>query len=220
MTALPNLYSDPNDVDQRLEAMNLTVSNLLTAAKKGLAAWADCTPNHPPTYPGTAFWAETTRALREGLFAAGWTRKNESNLPLVVNENETLAIAVSSGNEETGRKDGTPGTRSAKGPRTAAAVRVNQQQQAFDFMDPEAVIESLKTAGRATWLFLTYRDLSAQELRCELSRPISMTEDGHVDQWGERILLEPIPFGDLSLSGYPESIEQSPEIVVHIEKLA
>src|SRR5262245_46918568 len=115
MTLTSPVYSKPHDVDQQLELLGLTVEQLLTAAKKGLAAWAECTPNHPPTYPGTAFWAETTRSLREELFASGWIRKNPSNLPLVVNAEGTVALSVSSGDENTGIAGETPGTRSGKG---------------------------------------------------------------------------------------------------------
>ena len=46
----------------------------------------------------------------------------------------------------------------------------------------------------ATWLLLTYRDTSAREVRCELSRPVNIGIDGRVDGWAERIILGSIPF--------------------------
>ena len=37
------------------------------------------------------------------------------------------------------------------------------------------------------------------EVRCELSLPFSIAEDGHIDAWRERILLGSIPLdGDLA----------------------
>jgi hypothetical protein len=115
-------------------------------------------------------------------------------LPLVLNESRTIAISVSTGTEGTGLRDGNPCTSSAKGPKTAGVVQVNQLQE---FLFPEMALpskESLSATGRATWILLMHRDRDAQEVRCELSRPISMTDDGHVDGWAERIILNPTPF--------------------------
>jgi hypothetical protein len=219
MVSIPLVYSQSRDVDQRLADLGLEAVVLNTAALQGLAGWASCTLNHPPTYPGTVAWAETTRALREGLFARGWMRKNEANLPLVVNAAGTMAIAIASGDSETGNEDGFPCTRSTRGPKTAEAVRINRQQQSFDFMDPIPVIESINTPGRSTWLFLMYRDLATRMLRAELSRPISMTDEGRVDEWAERIILTAVPFGDDPQTLNNNNVNQSPEITVEIQRL-
>ncbi len=211
---------DSYDVDQRLSELGLGRQFFVTAALQGLSAFTACTPNHPPTYPGTSAWAETVRSLREELFSSGWTRKNEVNLPLVINEAKTIAVTVASGDENTARKDEFPCTRSAKGPRTAEAIRINKQQQKFDFMeDPRPIVASLKVPGRSTWLFLVYRDMQASELRYELSRPISMADDGHVDDWAERILFPPTPFGINTSILNNNDGEQSPEIIIEIKKL-
>jgi hypothetical protein len=218
MPSISLVFSEPPDVNQRLYQLGLDAPVLTTAALQGLAGWASCTLNHPPTYPGTVFWAETTRALREGLFDRGFARKNEANLPLVVNADETIAIAVASGDAATWKEDEFPCTRSAKGPKTAEAVRINQQQS-FEFIEPLPVIESINTPGRSTWLLLTYRDLKTRILRIELSRPISMNEDGHVDEWAERIILASIPFADDPQLLDGNNANQSPEITVNIRRL-
>jgi len=213
------VYSEPRDVDQRLAVLGLDREVLTTAALQGLAGWASCTQNHPPTYPGTVAWAECTRAIREGLLTRGWTRKNETNLPLVINSDETMAIAVASGDAATGKEEEFPCTRSAKGPKTAEAVRINRQRN-FEFMDPGPVIESINTPGRSTWLFLAYRDLVARVLRIELSRPISMSDDGHVDEWAERIIMTAIPFGDNPQLLDDTNANQTPEISIDIQRLS
>jgi hypothetical protein len=221
MHSFSKIYFESPDVHQRLLELGLGVNDFRTAALKGFSAWAECTPNHPPTYAGTAFWAETTRALGEALFYSGWTRKNESNLPLVVNEEKTIAIAVSSGDEQTGSAEYSPTTRSAKGPKTADAVRVNARQLTFDFIEQMPVVDSPKIAGRNTWLFLTFRDLACKEIRMELSRPISMAPDGHVDRWAERIILPAQPFGgepELGSDWLDGDDGQSPHIIVEIRK--
>jgi len=219
MTSTSLVVSEPRDVDQRLAELGLDATVLNTAALQGFAGWASCTKNHPPTYPGTVAWAEATRALREGLFTRGWMRRNESNLPLVVNGGGTIAIAIASGDAETGNKDGFPCTRSTRGVKTAEAVRVNRQQESFDFMDPIPVIESINTTGVSTWLFLIYRDLATRTLRSELSRPISMNDEGRVNEWAERLILNPAPFADDPEVLADNNANQSPEVIVDIQKL-
>jgi hypothetical protein len=153
MGAETQLYFESPDIDDRLSRMGLTREPFISAADQGFAAFADCTPNHPPTFPGTAAWAETNRALRENLFTYKWSRKNETNQPLVLNERKDMAITSCSGDKYTGRRDGYPSTRSARGERTQDFVRNNQT--AFEFMNnPGPVVASTKVPGRATWLFL------------------------------------------------------------------
>jgi hypothetical protein len=213
------IHFDPFDVDQRLAEHGLTREPFDRAAAESLSAYRSCTPNHPPTFPGTYAWAEANRCLRDELTSLDWARKNEMNLPLVVNDSGTMAITATSGDADTGIRDGFPCTRSPKGPRTAEAVFANQRL--FDFMEETAsIVESMKVPGRDTWLFLIYRDLVRGELRYELSRPNHMGEDRHVDGWIERIIFPPVPFDtdDLARLGTDDG-GQSPEITVEIKKV-
>lgn len=217
------VYVDLTDIDQRLAELGLNRECFDTAALQGLAAFTACTPNHPPTYPGYVAWGETIRSLREELFSSGWNRKNEANLPYVINEAKTIAITVASGDENTGIKEEFPCTRSAKGPRTAEAVRANKQQQKFDFMvDVTPIVASSRVPGRATWLFLVYRNMHASTLYYELSRPISMADDGHVDDWAERIIFPPTPFAGTApiSSGGKGDDGRTPEINIEIKRLS
>jgi hypothetical protein len=207
------------DVNKRLAGLGLEETDLLQPAERGFSAFASCTPNHPPAIPGLWAWGETVCALGERLIPLGWERRNESNWPLVINKNGTIALSVATGNEDTGRKDGDPLTASAKGPRTVNAIMANQRQLVFPEMLPP--VESLNAPGRATWLLLVYRDIDAREMRCELSRPISMDAEGRVDGWAERIILKPRPFdgiGDVLAGG--DNGPQSPEITVEIKRRA
>jgi hypothetical protein len=222
------ILSDPYEVAARLSALDLKSEYFQIAASKGLAAWVDTTENDPPTFPGTAAWAMTTRSMREELIRAQWgQRMNEMNVPLAINSTKTIAIAVASGDAETGRVGGFPCTRSPKGRATAEAVRENYRQalqRPFEFMIPEEALESTRVTGRVTWLFLIYRDVKAMELRYELSRPTSIAEDGYVDGWAERLIFEPIPFGGDTVrikgeNGSDGDNAQGPEIIVEIRKL-
>jgi hypothetical protein len=144
-------------------------------------------------------WAETVSALREYVIPLGWYRSNENNYALSVDSTGGTAIAVATGDDGTGRPDGTPSTNARKGPSTLEAITVNQLQ--FTFMDerpsPARGAASRPNNHRATWILLIRR--ASNEVRCELSLPISIGEDGHIDAWRERILLSSIPLdGDLA----------------------
>ncbi len=109
-----------------------------------------------------------------------------------------MAIAVATGDDGTGRADANPSTNARKGPITLDAVAANQLR--FSFMDQPARPRDTAAgagSGRATWILLIHR--ATDEVRCELSLPISIGEDMHVDAWRERILLGSIPLdGDLA----------------------
>jgi hypothetical protein len=219
MTLPASVYEQSWHVNKRLADLGLEEPDLLQPAERGFSAWASCTANHPPAIPGLWAWGETVCALGERLIPLGWERRNESNWPLVINKSGTIALSVATGNEDTGRKDSDPLTASAKGPRTVNAIVANQRQLVFPEMLPP--VESLNAPGRATWLLLVYRDLDAREMRCELSRPISMDAEGRVDGWAERIILKPRPFdgiGDVLAGG--NNGPQSPEIRVEIKRRA
>lgn len=219
MTLPASVYVESWDVNKRLADLGLEEPDLLQPAERGFSAWASCTSNHPPAIPGLWAWGETVCALGERLIPLGWERRNESNWPLVINKNGTIALSVATGNEDTGRKDSDPLTASSKGPRTVNAIVANQRQLVFPEMLPP--VESLNAPGRATWLLLVYRDIDAREMRCELSRPISMDAEGRVDGWAKRIILKPRPFdgiGDVLAGG--DIGPQSPEITVEIKRRA
>jgi hypothetical protein len=218
MSAATQVYFEPDEIKDRLSQLGLTREAFISAADQSLAAFLSCTESHPPTFPGTAAWAEANRSLRDNLFALGWTRKNETNQPLVVNSAETMAITSCSGDDHTGRRGEFPSTRSSKGARTKDYIRRNQES--FEFMDdPTPIVASTKVAGRATWLFLIFRDMKVGEMRYELSLPTSMGEDGHVDDWAERLIFPATLFDVTELSSDEDDGGQSPEITVEIRKL-
>ena len=45
--------------------------------------------------------------------------------------------------------------------------------------------------GPLTWFLLLHR--AGAEVRCELSLPSLLSEDGRITRWQERIMLPPIP---------------------------
>jgi hypothetical protein len=74
-------------------------------------------------------------------------------------------------------------------------------QLLLDFMVPAAGTADAIEDPATTWILLVYRTVA--EVRCELSLPTSISDDGHIDGWRERILLASIPFDDDSVAVAP-----------------
>jgi hypothetical protein len=196
------------EVQQRLAALGVNDEALRSAVARGQLAFASCTANHPRMFPAIAAWAETMAAVRENLTPLGWIRSEQKNYSRAIDSAGRIAIAVAAGNEETGRAEGTPSTKTAKGARTVEAVVINQVQlQLFD--DPTPAAEPAETEDeRVTWLLLMHR--AQNEVRCELSLPVAIGTDMRVNQWQERIILLSIP-----LDGEP--VEVTPPILPDID---
>jgi hypothetical protein len=210
------VYSTPEEVPSRLSELGLRQEILCEAVQRGHAARASCTPNHPAPFPGIWAWAETVASLRELLRSEGWTRADSGNLPLTVDPAGRVSLIVSTGDENTGNLHVSPCTRSSKGPRTENAVTVNALQMTlFDVrLRPEDLDES---SGKMTFLLLFHSDAEANEVRCELSRPIKMNEVGQVSGWAERIILPTSPLGG-EVVKVPTDVPQTPKVVVKIKR--
>ena len=209
-----DVRQEPGDIRQRLADLGLEEEPLKETVRRGQLAYISCTANHPPQFPGMAAWAETVRALREYVVPLGWRRSNDNNYPLAVDPEGLVAIAVATGNDGTGRAEALPSTNARKGPSTSDAVAANQLR--FSFMEERpARLSSGSDDSRATWILLIHR--AATEVRCELSLPISIGEDGHIDVWRERILLGPIPLDGDFVEIVPPA---RPDITIDIRRRA
>ncbi|HTA47154.1 MAG TPA: hypothetical protein VK789_32145 [Bryobacteraceae bacterium] len=213
-------------IDGRLEELGLTREILAQAVKAGLLARREHTENHPVTSAGFNTWSEAVRSLRDQLAGEGWEADNTANQGLTTHEARKLSIAVVPGDKKTGIEDSTPSTRSARGPRTADAVRANGTGFLFKEMEERiAALMSMRIDG--LWLLLIYVNEEKQWVQSELSRPTEMSDGGRPTAWSERILLPAINF-----SSTPDSskrtkrtndtppVEKSPEIVVEVKRRA
>lgn len=190
---MTQMYVEEGAIEDRLAQLGLEEERLIEIARRGYIAFASCTPNDPPLYPGFSAWATMVRGLREYLLPA-WSRCDENNYSLVVNPSGTMAIAVATGDDATGRIDASPTTKSSKGPSTADAVSSNQLQLELPYIfdsAPAVAEDAVPEEKRMTWIFLVHR--ARDEVRCELSLPTSMGTDGRVDGWRERIILKSFP---------------------------
>ena len=64
---------------------------------------------------------------------------------------------------------------------------------------------------------LFHRDKASNEVRCELSCPAKMDEDGQINAWAERIILPSIPFGGDSVE-VRSDVSKTPQIDVKIRR--
>lgn len=210
------MHIEPGAVADRLAALGLEEGPLRDIVKMGYVAFASCTPNDPPLFPGFSAWATMVRGLREYLLPA-WERSDENNYSLVINPAGTIAIAVATGDDATGRSSAVPTTKSSKGPSTAEAVTSNQMQIALPYeFPPIAARPEWSSEPRMTWILLVHR--APREVRCELSLPTSMGIDGRVDGWRERIILGAIPTDGDALEIAPPA--PSPDIIVDVKRRA
>lgn len=113
-----------------------------------------------------------------------WSKNNEGGLCRTVDPDGRMAIVVSSGSPETGNPKGHPTTLYRKGKRSLEGLRTNQSQ--LELFESEA-------AGTAPmlWFLLIYVD--GEDVLVELSLPLDVDGDGHVDDWLTRIVVRPDP---------------------------
>jgi hypothetical protein len=209
------VYSEMPDVDSRLLELGLTVNVLHEAIRIGEVHRRGCTLNDPLSVPGIVAWARTVRGLRELLLPDGWTRFDDHKIPLVRNPTKEIAIAVATGNAGTGNIDVVSKTKYPKGPATIAAVKQNVDQLAFEFYhDMTDTISQKQTSDCLTWVLLFSR--CRDEIRCELSLPSKIGEDGRLENWDERIILPSIPI-DIEVSPKFHE-EEGADIVVEVSR--
>jgi hypothetical protein len=189
-----SVLSGPIDVPNRLKQFGLKEAILRLGVEQGQAEWANCTLNDPLMFRGLVLWARTLRSIRESMMPEDWTRLEDGGQSFVVNKSGTFAITAATGDRYTGVKGETPSTKSSKGPKTQLAIA--QNALAWTLYGDIRTAEKQKADSRITWILLFYRDTETSEIRCELSLPARMNNEGQVDEWKERIILAAIPFGD------------------------
>jgi hypothetical protein len=191
MSAQPIIREGRIAVNRALADLGLRPEYVRDAVLAGESARDSCTANDPRNAPGFFAWARCVRALREILAPLGWIRDDEDALETAINPDGSIAIDVVTGNDETGIPEPTamPNTKYPKGPATGRAINSNRDTL-FEALEwEEGAIERSNAAKRQTWILLRKR-VSDDLLRAELSLPESMTEQGFVERWSIRIILD------------------------------
>lgn len=187
------LFDNSYKISNRLEQLGVSESALREAVNQGHLQRSRLTENHPANFHGLVMWGDSVAGLRDQLRPLGWGRKDRGSFALTVHEELGIAIQVMSGDEATGVHYLHPTNRSKKGPNTVEAVEANQQMELFESL----LIEQQGSVDEnQTWVLLHHTDYRAREIRMEFSRPTSISHDGKVLEWAERIILNSIPLDD------------------------
>lgn len=174
----------------RFEELGLTEKELRNAVQWACAHVLQVTKNEPPNAAGTTLYNKLTRALRDTYIPKGWTPDNRSNHCKLVNKKKDIVVVVASGDEFTGTDEAIePSTRSKKGKQTKVALG----QLVLDLGDQPKVPQMV--TGQHMWVLLVF--VGMEEIRWELSLPISVSKNGHIEHWAERLIGNPIALTDV-----------------------
>jgi hypothetical protein len=186
---------EPALVATRLSELQPSLDEVLLreANEHGYRARLEATKLHAPTAAGTYHWNATLFAVRFALTERDWVAENLRNCPFIVSPDRKVAIAVMTGDPETGLVAGNPTNQARKGAVLERAVAQNQQLELFD---PAAVSKDLANSKDATqlWVLLYHVAVGADgkpEIRAELSLPSRFARKQIVG-WTERIVLAAI----------------------------
>lgn len=189
MSAWPVIRQGSIEVNRALAELGIRFEYVRDAILVGESERDGCTANDAKNAPGFFAWDRCVRALREILAPLGWFRDDDDLLETVISPDGSIAIDVATGNDDTGNPDpeAMPNVKYAKGTATERAVNSNEPML-FELEWEEGALER-NPAQRQTWILLRKR-VSDDELRAELSLPESMNEQGFVERWSIRIILD------------------------------
>ena len=140
------------------------------------------TPHHPANYAGMRMWAETLYALADQASPYGWRCESFKGVDMVTNHETGIAILVTAGDGATGEPHYSPDALYERPEMVRAIV-----SGALDTMWDAERGRALKWQA---WMLLHNRHAAAEGIiPAELSLPATITKDGHVLSWTERLLI-------------------------------
>jgi hypothetical protein len=187
------VVAEPELVARRLTELQpgLDEALLREVNEYGYRARLEATPSHAPTAAGTFHWNGAVYALRSRLAERDWAPQNLRNCPFIVSPDKTVAIAVMTGDPDTGLKGGHPTNQAQKGVVLRQAVANNRHQ--LELFNAGVVSAALAKSKDATqlWVLLYHvavGESGRTELRAELSLPLKF-ERKQIVGWRERLVL-------------------------------
>ena len=204
------------DVTNRLETLGLSLDILSDVVRAGYHAWSNCTDIDPPLFPGLSMWANMVRRSRERLLPKGWSPCDDGNYSTILSPCGGFALAIATGDENTGNVNFIPATQSPKGPRTVDAVRVNSKQLTLDLLHPSERLPTpamdKSTTDITTWILLVRR--CEFSVHSEVSLPLHLDEQQRVKGWKERLILPSNDFAPDDDFKFSNDIEEIIDIPV------
>ncbi|HEX7167543.1 MAG TPA: hypothetical protein VF230_11240 [Acidimicrobiales bacterium] len=193
------MYIEPYEVAVRLDRLGMPADLLHEAGRRG---HVDRRFASPLDFPGRGEYDAASTGLRTiceegGTLTSAWHRATYLGIPVAFNLDETVAIAVTSGDEFTGiNGDRDPRTRPIKGPNAAVAAA----RQGLPLLRGYDADGDGDDRGVELWYVLTYVD--AERVRMEISQS-ALVEDGYVTGWHERVILAGVDLDGVGLRPTP-----------------
>jgi hypothetical protein len=184
-----NVFEGPAGRARALE-LGLDVEWFVSAAQASELARRSHGPLAPSVAVGIGSYAAAFVGVAEPLAAKGWEKRESRGMARMVRGDQSMAIAVCTGDEGVGMADITP---RSKYPRGVESLRILTRQRSLGLFEIEDTEESAEPEPDTWWLLIHSDGRSI--LRAELSRPVGVDEDQHLAFWSERILLD-IPATD------------------------
>ena len=139
----------------------------------------------------------------------GWQPLDRRNSPLIISQDQRIAIVVMTGDAETGRdSERQPRNQAEKGGVTQSYVEANSQAKLL-YADALTQAEQQGASGTQVWVLLYHYDKMLDEVRFEPND----FHKGYITSWAERLIL-----GSLSnAADHLEPEEEAPSDIFEVE---
>lgn len=212
----------------RLSLMGIDPDDVHNAITSALYERRRTSKLHPVIDGGFRFWSQLVAALRGELIAKdlGWSSSRQNRMEMIHNSKLGINLVVTAGDKDTGRSEGWPKTKNAKGEATMSIVSSNSDTlELFPVEHPMLSNDGLELEPpqavdtTQTYIVLYYYDSGNKEVRCEISFPVGMkvvNGFARVNTWGERVILNSVLFDDGEIIQDEDFIEEIDIDVVRI----
>ena len=178
----------------RLEQLGLRVEWIERALLRGDAESRTISQLAPKGFEGTVRWGRVAEYLREELCSRGWIPDDTQNIARSISLDGTDSIVVNTGAKGTGAVEADPTTKYTKGSGMAAYIEQNFIMLDFAPEDLRKIgVVGKPSTDMRTWILLF--TVKGNVISYEVSLPDSISEDGQITSWRERIVMESIDLG-------------------------
>ena len=196
------VIDNPREVGNQLQQLGkLTQEDFQQAISAANLSRADETAHSTKGYAGSTFYSNLIRQLRDILVVKSFKPHTHQNIELVLND--TVAIAVCKGDENTGKTTQDPHSARKKGGVTLALFGLSQNElpqngELFEESDSLKMNHGklqLEIDGkeRDVWILMHYSQKIADgeyRIKAELSQPSTYDNKGRINFFSNRIMLE------------------------------
>lgn len=184
-------YGYSEDFDVFFQDQGLSIDIIKAAISYAMSEYANTTSNDVATFRGYTISANVVRKLRDILAHKGFKKESIQNVELTIFNN--FAIHVARGDEQTGLKDGHPGSCRAKGEvsRKVLGLKVADINQ-IDMFDEH--LPKYDTNHLDLWILLLFPEKDTngdlKKIRVELSKPLSISQNGFINSFSPRFIID------------------------------